>query len=419
MQAIQSKLETYIHRYLELWDFYGVIQIKKKNEVLFENAYRYSNIEFEIKNDISSRFSIASISKQFTAFAVMLLYDNGQLNMDNPANLYLPDDMKINESITVHHLLSHTSGLYNFYNFENDFFSGYNRMDYSKNDFFQRYINKNPKTLPGMEYDYNNSNYNLLAWIIENVSGEKYEDFIRKNIFLPLNMMDSNIDDGCKIIKNKSCNYVKDFDTIIKSPYHNEKFSIGAGAIVSNCDNLYKWYTCLRDRKIISQKAYNRFFNKNKNNYCYGLEYHHVYGTTRYSHGGDHLGVSTYMQNYFEEDICIIILSNNEAINQYRLGNAISAILHNIDVEMPIRFEESFLSKSELEKYCGTYLKDKIQIGLINGKLYFVRFSGNLHIEIYPIGNGRFVRRYFDQVDPYLIIENKNGEMTFFGYVKA
>lgn len=419
MQAIRLKLEAYINKYLRLWDFYGVIQVMKKGEVLFENAYGYASIEFGIKNNIESCFSIASMSKQFTAFAIMLLWEKKMLDIDKSAQLYLPADMKLDESITVHHLLSHTSGLYNFHDFENDFFAGYNRMDYSRNDFFRRYINKKPAKPPGTAYDYNNSNYNLLAWMLENVSGEKYEDYIRHNIFLPLNMMNSDIDDGCKPIKNRACNYVKDFDATIKSSYYNEKFSIGAGAITSTSGDLYKWYTCLRDRKMLSQKTYIRFFNENINNYCYGLEHYHVYGTDRYSHDGDHLGISAYMQDYFDEDICIIILSNNEAINPYRLGNAISDILHDVDTEVPTKHEEFLISESKLkEYYCGTYLKDKIQVELINGKLYFTRFSGNLHIEIYPVGEGRFARRYSDQINLYSIAENENGKMTFFGYVK-
>ncbi|EKS8377543.1 beta-lactamase family protein [Bacillus cereus] len=416
MQEIRLKLEAYINKYLELWDFYGVIQVTRKDEVLFKNAYGYASIEFGIKNDTNSCFSIASMSKQFTAFAIMLLHEKKMLDIDKPAQLYLPSNMKIDESITVHHLLSHTSGLYNFTNFENDFFAGYNRMDYSRNYFFQRYINKKPTKPPGTVYDYNNSNYNLLAWIIENVSGEQYEDYLRNHIFLPLNMMNSDVDDGCKTIKNRSSNYVNDFDATIKCPYFNEKFSIGAGAIISNCDDLYKWYTCLRDQKILSEEVYTRFFNENQNNYCYGLEHHHVYGTDRYSHGGDHLGISTYMQDFFDEDICIIILSNNEAINQYRLGNAISDILHHINVVAPTKHKELPINERKLKKYCGTYLKDKIEVKFLNGKLYFTRFSGNLHIEIYPVGEGGFVRRYSDQIYPYSIVENENGKMSFFGY---
>ncbi|MCR8659245.1 serine hydrolase domain-containing protein [Paenibacillus endoradicis] len=418
MKSIRFKLEDYINSYMELWDFFGVVQVIKRGEVLFEKAYGSASIEFGIKNEINSCFSIASISKQFTAFAIMLLHDKEMLDIDKSAQLYLPSNMKIDESITVHHLLSHTSGLYNFYNFDNDFFAGYNRMNYSRSYFFQHYISKKPANRSGMEYDYNNSNYNLLAWIIEHVSGQKYADYIRNNIFLPLNMMHSDVDDGSKPIKNRSCNYSKDYDANIKSPYHNEKFSIGAGAIVSNCDDLYKWYVCLRDRNMLSLKTYTRFFKENNNNYCYGLEHHHVYDTDRYSHGGDHLGVSAYVQHYYDEDICINILSNNEAIDQYRLGNAMSNILHQVDVDVPTKYEELSINENKLKEYCGTYLKDKIEVEFINGKLYFTRFAGNLHIEIYPIGEGRFVRRHSDQIHPYIITENDNGKMTFFGYQK-
>lgn len=418
MQAPRIKLKEYINEYLNLWDFYGVIQVIKKGEVIFENAYGYASIEFDMKNDMNSRFSIASMSKQFTAFAIMLLYDKKMVDIDKPANIYLPADMEIDESVTVHHLLTHTSGLHNFTNFEDDFFAGYNRMDYSRKQFFQLYINKKPTKPAGTVFDYNNSNYNLLAWIIETVSGEKYEDFLRNHIFLPVHMMNSDVDDGCKPIKNRSCNYIKDFDETIKSPYFNEKFSIGAGAIISNCEDLYKWYTCLRDRKLLSEKVYTRFFSVNQSDYCYGLVHQQVYGTDKYSHGGDHLGISTYMQNFFDEDICIIILSNNEAINQYRLGNAISDILHHVEVAAPTKHKEVPINESQLKKYCGTYLKDKIEVEFLNGKLYFTRFSGNLHIEIYPVDEGKFARRYFDQIHPYSIVENEDGKMAFFGYMR-
>lgn len=418
MDTMKAKLAGFIDSYLKLWDFYGVIQVIKKENILFEGAYGYANIDFNMKNNMKSRFSIASMSKQFTAFAIMLLYDRGLIDIDSPAQKYLPQDMQIDKSITVHHLLSHTSGLYNFYNFDDDFFGGYNRADYSQSDYFKYYINRHPIKPAGTEFDYNNSNYNLLAWIIEYVSGEKYGDFIKNNIFLPLNMINSELDDGCKLIKDRSCNYVMDFSSYIKSPYYNEKFSIGAGAIVSNCEDLYKWHKCLREKRLISEASYLRYFKENQNNYCYGLEHHMVYGTSRYSHGGDHLGISTYMQNYFDEDICIIILSNNESINQYRLGNAISDILHNIDIDVPVKPKEVEMSESSLKEYCGTYLKDKIEIELIDGKLYFTRFCGNLHIELYPVGYGLFARRYFDQLNPYSITRNQDGQLSFFGYTK-
>jgi hypothetical protein len=169
---------------------------------------------------------------------------------------------------------------------------------------------------------------------------------------------------------------------------------------------------------MLSQQTHARFFQENRDHYCYGLEHHRLYGTDRYSHGGDYWGVSTYVQYYFGEDTSVIILSNNEAIHQYRLGQAISDILHDVDVPDPSKPEEVTMDESKLREYCGTYLKDKIEVEMMDGKMYFTRFAGNIHIEIYPVGEGKFMRRYADKIDPYRITENGKGEKMFFGYAK-
>lgn len=416
---LKHGIEKYMNEYVQLWDFYGVIQVIRKEETLFEQAYGYASIEFDRPNDMHTRFSLASVSKQFTAYAIMMLHEQKLLDIDQCAQLYLPSDIHIDDSITIHHLLSHTSGLYNFYTFDDSFFGEYNRMNYSRNDFIHQYIHKQPIAPPGTVYDYNNTNYHLLAWIIEHVSQEYYDDYIRKSIFQPLHMTHSVVDDGSTPIRNKSSNYAMDFDKTIMAPYYNEKFSIGAGGIISNCEDLYKWYCCLRDQKLLKKETYARFFSVNKNNYCYGLEHHNIYGTNRYSHGGDHLGISTFIQSYFDEDISIIILSNNESMNQYRVGHAISDIIHGVDVEPPTKHKEQPILEHKLEKYCGTYIKNKIEVAYIDGKLYFKRFASNMHIELYPVGGSSFARRYYDQLHPYEFKENENGEMTFLGYIRV
>jgi CubicO group peptidase (beta-lactamase class C family) len=106
MSAI-DKLREYVDQYLGLWDFFGVIQVIRGGKVVFERIGGYACLEHGIPNHAQTRFSLASVSKQFTAFAVMLLSDRGQLDLDQPANRYLPPHMNIAERITVHHLLSH------------------------------------------------------------------------------------------------------------------------------------------------------------------------------------------------------------------------------------------------------------------------------------------------------------------------
>lgn len=346
----------------------------------------------------------------------MILYDKGLLRLDEKANRYLPSNMQLPSEITVHHLLSHTSGLHNNYNFEDDFYVGEDRKPYHKEEFFRNWIIREPIKKPEEEFDYNNSNYNLLAWIIEHVSGQTYSEFLKENIFSKLGMNNTVFDNGQDIIPNKANNYMHDYGELVRVPYTNSMYSIGAGALVTNCDDLQKWYECLKNRSILSKHSYEIYLSENKNHYCYGLERYDEGGMTKYAHGGDYLGVSAYTQYYFDEDLCIIIISNTESLDQYRFGNGIAAIIHNEQTSASHRPEEILLSPKELEKYTGTYLPGKIHIQQKNGKLYLVRVNQNIHIELYCVGKDSFKRRYEEQQTVHKLISDDDMKPSVWGY---
>ena len=416
MAEIHKNLNNYIVTEMDCWDFSGVIRIIQNGQIIFETSRGYSNIEFSIKNTMETRFAVASVAKQFTAFAIMILYDKGKIRLDEKANRYLPSNMQLPSEITVHQLLSHTSGLHNNYNFEDDFYVGEDRKPYHKEQFFRNWILREPIKKPGEEFDYNNSNYNLLAWIIEYVSGQTYSEFLEEHIFSKLGMNNTVIDNGQDIIPNKASNYMHDYGVLVRVPYTNNLYSIGAGALVTNCDDLQKWYECLKNRNILSEHSYEIYLSENKNHYCYGLERYDEGGTIKYAHGGDFLGVSAYTQYYFDEDICIIIISNTESIDQYRFGNGIAAIIHNEQAPVSHRPEEILLSPKDLEKYTGTYLPGKIHIEQKNGKLYLVRVNQNIHIELYCVGKDSFKRRYEEQQTVHKLISDSDMKPSVWGY---
>lgn len=413
---IPSTLNTYINHEIDLWDFSGVIRIRKNGKTLFEISRGYANVEYDIQNNMNTRFNVASVTKQFTAFAIMLLYDRGQLKLNEKANLYLPSDLQIHPEITVHNLLSHTSGLYNYYNFEDDFYIGKDRAPYNKSTFFTDWINKELTNDPGTVFNYNNSNYNLLAWIIENISGQTFNEFLTANIFIPLGMKNSEYDNGQNIIKNKANNYTRDYGKLVRVPYSNNLFHIGAGALVTNCDDIQKWYECLKNRKLLSEQSYDLYFKENMNHYCYGLERYKEEGKIKYCHGGDNPGISAYTQYFFEQDICIIILSNTESLDQYRFGNSLSSIMFGESPQISNKPDEFFVSLDELEKYSGTYLPGKIHIEIKNGKLYLVRVNQNIHIELYCVGSNMFMRRYEEQQNPHILLGEGAVRPSIWGY---
>jgi hypothetical protein len=305
-----------------------------------------------------------------------------------------------------------------FYNFDDDFFGIYNRNTYSRQDYFDLFINRELLFDPGTQYDYNNSNYNLLAWIVENLSGQPFGDYLRGNIFLPLNMTNSVLDTGTNIIPHKAFPYDYDSAGVVRCQYYNEKFSIGAGAVVSNCADLIQWHNCLRKRELLSPAAYTAFFNTNQNGYCYGLEKHVIHNRNCYAHGGDHLGVMTYLAHFLEEGLFICILSNAGFGNQYKMFAAICDLLFTGKTTQSEILPTVELSDEEAKKYEGVYCHKKIEIRRYNGNWAFVRFNGELRIPLRPVGNYRFLRIDSDQYEPYTFKECPDGSFEFLGYKK-
>ena len=412
-----SMLKQYVDEYMNVWPFSGVICVFKEGKVIFQSTTGKACHEFDIDNTIDTCFSLGSISKQFTAFSIMQLFDKGLVEIHVPANQYLPKALWIDERITLHHLMSHTSGLNQFYNFSDDFFGVHNRDTYNRQDYFNAYIKKPVRFEPGSRYEYCNAGYNVLAWIVENMSCLSFGVYLKENIFRPLGMIHSALDDGLNIIYNKAYPYQMDRDTPVRCQYYNEKFSIGAGAIVSNCEDLHLWYKCLKNHQLLSEKAYSLYLSDNLNNYCYGLNHDRIYGKDRYQHGGDHFGVMAYMQNFFADDICVIIIANLECGNHYRIGDNISRILFTQQYETPHRFEEIKLSEELAQLYEGVYLDQKIEIRCNNGNWEFVRCNGELHISIYPVGTHKFARKWEDQENPYEL-EVTDETVSFLGYEK-
>lgn len=413
-----TTIESYIDKYIEIWPFSGTIGVLNKGKIVFNKSFGMACHEYNILNNIDTCYTLASMSKQFTAFLVMLLYEQKKIDIDKPINLYLPKELYIDGKITAHHLLSHTSGLPQFYNWEDDFFQIYDRSTFNRQEFFDKFIKRPLSFETESQFKYNNANYNMLTWAIENIVGTNFGDALKKYIFEPLGMENTVLDDGHIIIKNKAFPYQMDRNEIVRCQYYNEKFNVGAGAVLSNFGDLCKWYYCLKNRVYLSDTTYNRFFTENKDGYCYGLNKDKLYGRKRFYHGGDHLGVMTYRQDFYDDDICVVVLSNLECGNNYHIGNAITEILFTGQTEEPKKIPEVKLNRSALLKYEGVYYKDKIVLELGKEGLEFVRFNGDVHHLLYPAGKNKFAKKWSAQTDPYEITECEDGNFKFFGFMK-
>ena len=183
------RMEKIVQSYVADNQFMGSILIAQNGHVLLEKGYGFANLEWQIPNSPTTKFRLGSLTKQFTAAAILLLEERNQLNTTDPVNKYLVDAPPAWNNITIFHLLTHTSGIPNYTKFPD--FVAMTTIAKTPEQQIELFRNKPLEFQPGSSYEYCNSGYVLLGYLIEKISGLSYQDFIVKNIFKPLEMCPS------------------------------------------------------------------------------------------------------------------------------------------------------------------------------------------------------------------------------------
>ncbi|QGQ99465.1 class A beta-lactamase-related serine hydrolase [Paenibacillus psychroresistens] len=412
---LDKSIELFMQQYMELWPFAGSIRVVQQGEVIYNQAFGMACLELEVPNTTDTLFGLASVSKQFTAFAVMQLYDQGLIDIDQPVNTYLPAELQLDPRITAHHLMSHTSGLPVNSGLNDSFYGDRDKINYTKELLLSNFLNRPLSFEPGAKFEYCNAGYHMLAFLVEEITGISFKQYLSENIFTPLGFSHTVLDDGMELIMHKANGYCMNYKSIIKGEYHHLAYSIGAGGMVSSSSDLYKWHAALKSRLLLSAAAYSRFFAENLNGYAYGLFTDQQYGETRYHHDGAYHGIGAYMQNFFEADVCIIVLCNYDFVNYSRIGDAISSLVFTGHALVPQKPPEIALDEQLALKYEGIYIKNRVELTRVNDRWIFIH-SNRFHKPLYPIGNHQFHSTWLDH--SYTLKECDNGEFEFLGYHK-
>ncbi len=313
--SASKSLDTFLEQQTVQKNFSGTVLIAHKDNILLKKAYGYANYELSVPNTNAIRFRIGSITKQFTAVAIMQLQEKGLLNVNEPLAKYIPN-FPNGSNITLHHLLTHTSGIFNISTLPDIIERAKQSVTLVQEVDFIR--GQKAEFNPGDRYSYNNSGYILLTYIIEKVSGKSYGNYLQENIFNPLGMLDSGIDSPIPIIKNRASGYSKDQTGLINAPYTDMAWTAGAGQIYSTIEDMYRWHRALqkgtiltRESILLMQKAHT--CDKDRQNECYGYGFYHVPDTkfgVLLGHRGGTLGFKSAYYYYPKHDLTIIILSN-------------------------------------------------------------------------------------------------------------
>ncbi|CAH0335878.1 Penicillin-binding protein 4* [Flavobacterium sp. CECT 9288] len=291
----------------------GEFLVAKAGKPIYQKSFGKANLELDVNLTSDNVFQIGSMTKQFTAISILILEEKGKLSVNDLVSKHIPD-YPLGDKITLHHLLTHTSGI-------KDFTKMKSLRDISQKemtpkmmvDFFK---NEPADFAPGEKFDYNNSGYVLLGYIIELVSGEKYEEFINKNIFDKVGMNNSQYASDRKIILKRAYGYQKKEYGYVNKTQISFSIPFSSGSLMSTTGDMFKWQNALNLNLLLNTETLKKAFTKYKLNngeeFTYGYGWHliNVNGNQLRRHGGSVFGFKSMGVYIPSEDIYVIGLTN-------------------------------------------------------------------------------------------------------------
>ena len=309
-EEIAAWADNYMDDAVKFDHFSGAVLIARDGKPIFLKAYGMANYELEVPNDVNTKFRIGSVSKQFTAAAIMQLQERSKLNISDSVCQYLDNCPDTWKPITIKHLLNHTSGIVNFTSLPEA--SGkFLLLPQSHSTILDTFRNVPLESKPGETYNYNNSGYYLLGLITEKASGTTYAEYLRNNIFMPLGMNSTDFDDQKTIVKRRASSYRKGSDFIFyNSDYTNMQILFSIGGLYSTVTDLLIWEQSFSTSRLLKHSTVEETFTPGKGDYGYGWWIDRLGSCRRMYHDGGITDFSASLQRLPDANLIIIAISN-------------------------------------------------------------------------------------------------------------
>ena len=323
----------------------AAVAVTRDGEIIYKNGYGMANLEYDIPITPTTIFDIASVSKQFAAFAIVTLSHQGKLSIDDDIRTHLPDVPDFGHTITIRHLLHHTSGLRDWVQ---SFVIAGDLMDDVISFKHILKMVRHQKALnfePGAAYLYSNTGYNLLAEIVETVTGDSFREWTDTHIFKPLGMMNSHFhDDHEMILKNRAYSYQAVENSGFKHAINNTT-ALGSSSLHSTVEDLGKWILNLETGRIGGQAVIEQLHERGVLNngeqisYAFGLNIGKYRGLQTVGHSGSWRGFRSHLIHFPDQKFGVVILCNLDTFNPLSLAEKVADI-YLADVLAPEEISE-------------------------------------------------------------------------------
>jgi D-alanyl-D-alanine carboxypeptidase len=355
--VVVSRVEEFMKAEVAVNGFTGTVLVARKGVPIVARGFGMANVEWQIANTPQTKFRLGSITKPFTSMAIMQLHQTGKLKVEDAICLHLspcPDTWK---AVTVHHLLTHTSGIPSY--------TG--SLSYTRNMMMPKTIEEMVSSFrdlplefePGSQYKYNNSGYFLLGAIAEKLTGKKYEEVIRDQILKPLGMTDTGYDYSETILPRRASGYSRDGVTQRNAPYLDMSQPYAAGAMYSTVEDLLKWDQALYTDTLLPAAARRTMFTPFKNDYAYGWSVPaaspSTFGRTFIQHGGGINGFSTMIIRLPDDNLTAIVLANSSQVPAGRIAKDLVAIVLGEPYTVAVERKTTQIDPKILDSLVGEY----------------------------------------------------------------
>jgi len=394
----------------------GAVIVTRKGETLLRRGYGLADMELKVPIQPDMVFRLGSVTKQFTAVAILMLEEQGKLSVSDPITRFLPDYPTGGQTITIEHLLTHTSGIKSYTSMP-EWLSKW-RTDMSLGSLVDMFKNQPMDFKPEERWLYNNSGYILLGAIIEKASGQSYEDFIEKKIFEPLGMKDSYYDRTEQIIPKRVKGYQRTANGFQNAPYLSMTQPYAAGSLASTVDDLAIWDIAVWSNKLIKKESLAKAHTPHKladgrsTAYGYGWSLGSFEGHRTVEHGGGIHGFATYVLSMPDDGVYVAILTNGSAgpkLSPQRLAIQVAGIA----VDKPVQEPQAIsLTPEQLKRYAGVYSVRENQDHTISleGNQLSWQPKGGPKTAIYPLSETEFA--VTDSLTRLAFVLDSNGAAT-------